>query len=98
MQWIIKFLKYLFYSVIDLITAMLLSVITELSKIPYLGEGGSIILVYAIFFSTLLSCGVLFVVNLSKGKYRRSIYFLVIVLLMITYFITLSFGIGHKAD
>jgi len=84
--------------VIKWVTDIFLLLITEIAKVPFLGEKGAIIIVYGIFFLTLISCVVLCVLFFLRKKYRTSIYFLVIVLSMVGYLITLSYNIGHKAN
>jgi len=93
-----QFIKTLFHTVVKWVTDVLLLCIAELSKLPFLGEKGAIILVYGTFLLTLVSCIVLCVMFFLKKKYRISIYFLIVVLLMVAYLIALAYNIGHKAD
>ena len=91
-------IKTLFNMVIKWVTDIFLLLITELSKVPFIDEKGAIFIVYGIFLLALISCGVLCVIFFLKKKYRTSIYFLAIVMLMVGYLITLSSNIGHKAN
>ncbi len=93
-----QLLKTLIHAIGKWFTDLLLLIIEELGKVPFLGEKGAIIFVYVSYLTTLILFSVLCIVFFLKKKYKQSIYFLFFALLMIGYFITLAYNIGHKAD
>ena len=93
-----QFLQMLLHKIVKWITDIILLIITELSKWPLLGEKGAIILVYGTFVLALISFGVLCVLFFIDKKYKASIYFLIAVVFMVGYLITLACNIGSKAN
>jgi len=93
-----QLLKALLRVIVKWVTDIILLIITELSKLPLLGEKGAIILVYGSSLLALISFAVLCVLFFLKKKYKTSIYFLIVVMLMVSYLATLAYNIGHKAN
>lgn len=93
-----EFIKTLLRAVIEWVTDIFLQLISELSKVPFLGEKDAIIIVYGIYIISLLLFGVLSVLFFLKKKYKTSTYFFVIFLLMVSYFISISYNVGQKAN
>jgi hypothetical protein len=83
---------------IDLITSLVLLLINALSKLPFLGERGAIIVIVTIFFISLILCSVFCIVIFRKKEYKISVSLLISLLLMVAYYFILSYNIGHKAE
>ncbi len=93
-----QLLKYIYDTVINGITNFILFITNELSKIPFLGARGAVIVIYAIYLLALILFSVFGVSSFINKKYKTSLYFLLAALIMIGYFLILSYNIGHKAD